>query len=786
VALTKELIDVPQSCLPNLEATHPLSRSVESYRADEGKANRNGKAYPAGCPRLMSRAREGVLVFLFVLALVAASAHTASAAQQEAWRHPASAELPVGPAPPSGAAAPANYDEQVGITFQQNFSSLTYNVTAVAQTDSNGNGPAYLLNGLTEGGYWYQIGMSYNWPYLKGGHVSGWSVNFEVFDSIGHSIFPSSGEGGVENFSGHVNDGDPVLLSLSFAGGQVQMEVRDWSTGAEGAKTYVAEGTEFIGLSTSDNYNGYFTGLMTEWYRNAEYVGSEGAVSYTNPSTAITSGVVWADEFNTNTSSRVFGDSRSYSFSNPEELQSFSSHGATAYADAYKFITGSLDKTLLTLSYSVIGGGTAYSPPVLSYTLNGAQATPALTEVPTTYFADAGTRWQLSNTLAGSSATERWETDQQTNGSGVVSLTEGVVYFHQFLFTFGFSVIGGGTGYSPPQVQSFQFGSSLSVTGGTSGWADAGSIYTYDSALAGSSSIERWAAENGSGTIAQSETHDVQYNHQYGLHLGYIVVGGGSPAPPELTGVQFGREFSAPVSNSTTYFLDPGSAWSLPALLSGSNALERWTAATLTNGTVFQPETSAVIYHHQYSVAVNANPSLGGTVSPPSGWEDAGSSVQMSQSASQEWKFEGWNGSGEGSYSGVSGSPSIQVDSPILENATFYPGLRLTAGDNGEVTYGFGSQRGSVSPGSSATVFAPLGTRVQIQANPASLIYSFSGWSQGANGTSVSTAIDLRGPAAATASFSLNSIVIGGIGGGVLVVVGVVAFVLRGRARPPA
>jgi len=733
----------------------------------------------------MSRAREGVLVFLFVLALVAASSQTAGAAQPEAWRHPASAELSPGPTPPSGATAPAKYDEQIGITFEQSFSSITYNVTAVAQTDSNGNGPAYLLNGLTDGGYWYQIGMSYNWPYLNGGHVSGWSVNFEVFDSIGHSIFPSSGGGGVENFSGHVNDGDPVLLGLSFSDGQVQMQVRDWSTGAEGVKTYVAEGTEFIGLSTSDNSNGYFTGLMTEWYRAAEYVGAEGAVTYTNPSTAITSGVMWADEFNTNTSSRVFGDSQSYSFSNPEELQSFSSHGATAYADAYEFITGSPDKTLLTLSYSVLDGGTAYSPPVLSYTLNGAQASAALTEVPTTYLADAGTAWQLSNTLAGSSATERWETDQQTNGSGSVSLTEDVVYFHQFLFTFGFSVIGGGTGYSPPGVQSFQFGSSLAVTGGTSGWADANSIYTYDSTLPGSSSTERWAAENGSGTIAQSETHDVQYYHQYGLQLGFTVVGGGSPEPPELTGVQFGREFSAPVSNSTTFFLDPGSAWSLPVLLSGSNTLERWTAATLTNGTASQPETSAVIYHHQYSVAMNAKPSQGGTVSPSGGWEDAGSSLQMSQNASQGWKFEGWNGSGEGSYSGDSNSPSIQVNSPILENATFYPGLRLTAGDNGEVTYSFGSQRGNVSPGSSATVFAPLGARIQIQANPDSFVYSFAGWSQGANGTGASTAIDLQGPAAATASFSPNSLVIGGIGVGVLVVAGAVAFALRGRARSP-
>jgi hypothetical protein len=37
-------------------------------------------------------------------------------------------------------------------------------VTAVAQTDaSSGYGPAYLLNGLTDKGYWYQVGLAWNW-----------------------------------------------------------------------------------------------------------------------------------------------------------------------------------------------------------------------------------------------------------------------------------------------------------------------------------------------------------------------------------------------------------------------------------------------------------------------------------------------------------------------------------------------------------------------------------------------------------------------------------------------
>ena len=57
-----------------------------------------------------------------------------------------------------------NYDEQVGETFTQSFTSMAY-VTAVAQVNSDGIGPAYLLNGLSDKGYWYQVGLSYNWAH---------------------------------------------------------------------------------------------------------------------------------------------------------------------------------------------------------------------------------------------------------------------------------------------------------------------------------------------------------------------------------------------------------------------------------------------------------------------------------------------------------------------------------------------------------------------------------------------------------------------------------------------
>jgi hypothetical protein len=51
---------------------------------------------------------------------------------------------------PTDSPPPTLYDEQLGTTFTQSFTSLEYNVTAVEQVDpGSGTGPAYLLNGLS-------------------------------------------------------------------------------------------------------------------------------------------------------------------------------------------------------------------------------------------------------------------------------------------------------------------------------------------------------------------------------------------------------------------------------------------------------------------------------------------------------------------------------------------------------------------------------------------------------------------------------------------------------------
>jgi hypothetical protein len=123
---------------------------------------------------------------------------------------------------------------------------MAYNVTAVSQVDSDGYGPAYLLNGLSDTGYWYQVGLSWNWPIS-----SGFNMNYEVFNPRGRSIDPASG-GGLSSFSGTVNEGDTVLLNLYFSGGNVVMLAYDYNTGASAEQTFSQEGSSyFVGLTSS-------------------------------------------------------------------------------------------------------------------------------------------------------------------------------------------------------------------------------------------------------------------------------------------------------------------------------------------------------------------------------------------------------------------------------------------------------------------------------------------------------------------------------------------------------
>lgn len=244
-----------------------------------------------------------------------------------------------------------NYDIQEAMVFAQSYSQLEFNVTAVAQCDANGYGPAYLLNGLSNTGYWYQVGINWDWPLQKGGYASGFGFASEAWAPGGLTRSPPSTQ-----FAGTVNPNDVVELSLSFSGGEVVASARDLNTGASASTSYSANrATTFVGsqaqqsrLRFSFATEGYFTGLMTEWYHvSPSYSGPEQGVIYSEKTTPIASATLGVAEWNYTTSapvlvfSYVTNDGNPTDFSaQPNQLQQFTLNGFVLSADAYEFVTG--------------------------------------------------------------------------------------------------------------------------------------------------------------------------------------------------------------------------------------------------------------------------------------------------------------------------------------------------------------------------------------------------------------------------------------------------------------
>ena len=94
--------------------------------------------------------------------------------------------------------------------------------------------------------------------------------------------------------------------------------------------------------------------------------------------------------------------------------------------------------------------------------------------------------------------------------------------------------------------------------------------------------------------------------------------------------------------------------------------------------------TSAITYtasfKTQYQLSMNAG--AGGTVSPSSGFRDAGSTVSISAAPDAGFTFSGWSGTGPGSYTGSSNPASVTMSGPITEAASFVSTISVTVGTN--------------------------------------------------------------------------------------------------------
>lgn len=117
--------------------------------------------------------------------------------------------------------------------------------------------------------------------------------------------------------------------------------------------------------------------------------------------------------------------------------------------------------------------------------------------------------------------------------------------------------------------------------------------------------------------------------------------------------------------NGTYTFTDAG-------VIAGATGVQFVTPVTNGTVTVDGSNVSETIpYSTQYYLTTAAIPPTGGTVTPSSGWYAAGASVTLSATNATGYVFLNWSGVGNGNYSGTNPQPTITMNGPIFENASF-------------------------------------------------------------------------------------------------------------------
>lgn len=762
------------------------------------------------------------------------SAGGLSLSPRESAPRPASMGLAAAPdvAALQGAPSP-NYDEQLGTTFTQDFSSLAYNVTALAQADADGYGPGYLLNGLTPEGYWYQVGVSYHWPNSDGSYDPGFGFSYQVYGSDGKSVYPSKGAG-LDAFSGVVNSGDSVLLSLTFSGSSVLMRAQDWNTGAAAETIYSGEGSSaFVGdpFAPVDSH-GFFTGLMTEWYHAAAYTANEGRVAYTNGAVALTSAWMWIDEFDSSTSAPALFNNQTQSPVTIADgrVYPFAADGATMYVSAHRFVTGlSGGSSRVTLTPATAEASSPSFSATANYTSAGQPQTALVLPGVNTLDADSGTI--ITVAIAPSSASEYWVFNG-TSGTEVTfaaGTNATYVYYHLVQETVSYQVAGGGQplpGSSEPVLSYQEPPPIASATGVTVtatqvlGTTPVSIFAIVETNASVSGSItgapgERWATNTRNETILapNSLPDPIQFYQQYNVSISFSVLGGGTPPQiPQFNSIAFGSPAVIQLSSlPATGWFDAGSSFSFTGILNGSAPTERWLQfAGVCQGCfgVGLPSGSMIIapnqqvqgeYVHQYYVDLAVNDASGGGVSGSyssnnsagyissgPGWLNAGINIKLAAKANNGWQFENWTGSGAGAYNGTSAAIEATLTGSLSENATFYPGLAVAADAGTSVAYSYGSTTGTVQAGTTNTLYVPPSTNVTLRATPSLFVYSFASWKGAglAKATKPSLALVVDSPSAVAGTSSYNyPVILGAAVVAAIVIVLAVSLLVRSRRR---
>jgi len=136
-----------------------------------------------------------------------------------------------------------------------------------------------------------------------------------------------------------------------------------------------------------------------------------------------------------------------------------------------------------------------------------------------------------------------------------------------------------------------------------------------------------------------------------------------------------------------------------------------------SNSTTFVPSYAnynckfTANYVSQYSLLINLNPSEG-SVSPSSGWYNAGSKIEIKVSPNNGYIYAKAIGSGNVSYTGNASQFYVTMDSPITENIILEPIVYVyvySSSSSQTIPYSFKSSYGTFYNGSTNSSFVAIG-----------------------------------------------------------------------------
>lgn len=354
-----------------------------------------------------------------------------------------------------------------------------------------------------------------------------------------------------------------------------------------------------------------------------------------------------------------------------------------------------------------------------------------------------------------------------------------------------YTTIGPGTPTTPPSVSYFHQGrrvTSYLYSYNQTYPADPGTPWSVSTSVLGSTSRERWSATGTtSGTATAPLNLTIPYQEQF-----YAQFTSASPGVGTVSPGPGWYDAGSAVHLSVTS--SPG--W-LFAGWTGSGAGSISSATANVTVTVNGPIDETAAFNPGLGLVAGPGGAIAYRYGNVSGVVAAGSAatlsiprntwVNLSVVPESGWAFGGWTGSGYGNVSGAASAQILILANPIVERASFDPGLTITASVGGDVAYHSGNVSGQVSAGTSKTLYVAWGSSVDLTAEPASG-QSFLGWSGNASGGTAAVTVTVSGPTSASASFgtptgALVTSVVLPLLAIVLVAVAVAFLVLRRRKR---